>query len=121
MTGFELGKDAVSRAQANARRNALQTRCEFEVADLYDQNAAALEMPSAELLVLDPPRTGGGPNLEHWLRPEVRSVIYVSCNPATFASDAQVLVDAGFVLERVGIYDMFPQTNHVETLGFFQR
>ncbi len=119
--GVELGEDAVAQATANAQRNALSDRCEFVAADLYDPSAASLKVPAAELLLLDPPRSGAGPNLSHWLGPEVRSVIYVSCNPTTFASDAQVLKDAGFALERVGIYDMFPQTSHVETLGLFRR
>jgi len=45
----------------------------------------------------------------------------VSCNPSTFASDAKVLLEHGFALEEVGIYDMFPHTAHVETLGIFRR
>jgi 23S rRNA (uracil1939-C5)-methyltransferase len=48
-------------------------------------------------------------------------VIYVSCNPVTFARDAATLIRWGFTLAEVGIFDMFPHTAHVETLGVFVR
>jgi len=51
----------------------------------------------------------------------VRKVVYVSCNPKTFALDAKILNQNGFALREVGIYDMFPHTAHVETLGVFER
>jgi 23S rRNA (uracil1939-C5)-methyltransferase len=71
---------------------------------------------------LDPPRSGAGPNLESWVSaPELEQIVYVSCNPVTFADDAKRLLDSGFVLREVGIYDMFPNTAHVETIGHFVR
>ena len=70
---------------------------------------------------MDPPRSGAGPHLARWLTPGLERIAYVSCQPATFAADARVLQDAGFNLTEVGIFDMFPQTAHVETLGVFQR
>ena len=73
-------------------------------------------------MLLDPPRSGAGPNLSRWLSgPRLETVVYVSCNPATFATDARTFSEFGFALTRVGIYDMFPQTSHVETLGVFSR
>jgi 23S rRNA (uracil1939-C5)-methyltransferase len=61
-------------------------------------------------------------NLERWVAPSrLEKVVYVSCNPGTFASDAARLIRMGFVLQEVGIFDMFPHTAHVETLGLFER
>jgi 23S rRNA (uracil1939-C5)-methyltransferase len=51
----------------------------------------------------------------------VERIAYVSCHPVSFARDAAVLMKAGFRLARLRIFDMFPHTAHVETLGVFER
>ena len=118
--GLEAGADSVARAEMNARHNGLSDRCEFEVQDLYD--ADCLNLGRADCILLDPPRSGAGPNLSGWLETTgARRVAYVSCSPKSFAADAAVLDQAGFDLVKVGIYDMFPNTVHVETLGIFQK
>lgn len=120
VTGFESGEGAVVRARHNAGLNGLQALTEFAVMDLYDPASAAL--PDLDLLLLDPPRSGAGPNLRAWASGgSVRRVAYVSCNPATFATDAVVLRECGFELAELGVYDMFPHTAHIETLGLFLR
>ncbi|MFK7914059.1 MAG: 23S rRNA (uracil(1939)-C(5))-methyltransferase RlmD [Pseudomonadales bacterium] len=118
--GVEASEAAVDRATSNAQRNGLASRARFQAADLYEAGAPSA-LPQAPLLILDPPRSGAGPNLSSWLHAGVQAVLYVSCNPLTFASDAKILGDAGLRLQSVGIYDMFPQTSHVETLGVFVR
>jgi 23S rRNA (uracil1939-C5)-methyltransferase len=118
--GFESSPAAVERARFNTLVNGLCGRAEFAVADLYDARCPSL--PEAEYLLLDPPRSGAGPNLQRWASsPRLERIAYVSCNPRTFAADAAVLVDQGFNLQEVGIFDMFPHTAHVETLGIFAR
>ncbi len=116
--GFEASAGAIERARENADLNGLDHRCEFDVADLYDSGHA---LPSGtQRLLLDPPRSGAGPHLARWLsETELERVVYVSCNPMTFASDAAVFEKQGFALVDVGVFDMFPQTAHVETLGVF--
>ena len=118
VAGFEYAQESVLRAQHNAARNGLSATTDFQVADLHSAGAA-FEMPPVTAAVLDPPRSGAGPNLADWLVPSLRRIAYVSCNPATFATDAAVLAANGYELREVGIYDMFPHTAHVETLGFF--
>lgn len=125
--GWEASEVGIERARHNAARNELSANTHFEVADLYNlpgdkkQTLPIANVTNLEALVLDPPRSGAGPALSSWLDPGVAEVAYVSCNPVTFASDARVLLDHGFVLDEVGIYDMFPHTAHVETLGIFRR
>ena len=118
--GCELSAEAVDQASRNAQQNGLDQRCRFEVADLYAE-AGALTL-AVDALILDPPRSGAGPNLSSWVAsPQCQQVVYVSCNPKTFAQDAKVLTAAGFRCREVGVYDMFPQTAHVETIGHFVR
>ncbi len=120
VAGLELAADAIDMARHNAALNGLGARTSFAVADLYADGCTLPE--GVDTLVLDPPRSGAGPNLAAWLRAfRGDDVMYVSCNPATFASDAVVLKESGFLLQRVGVYDMFPHTAHVETVGLFVR
>ena len=77
------------------------------------------ELQHPNKLVFDPPRLGIGQKLVEDLR-GVERMVYVSCNPESFSKDAANIIQKGFALERVGIYDMFPQTAHVELMGVFQ-
>jgi 23S rRNA (uracil1939-C5)-methyltransferase len=118
--GYEHAATAVQQAVDNAADNGLSGRAEFAVADLYDSRCASL--PEADVMLLDPPRSGAGINLERWVAsPRLQRIAYVSCSPQSFASDAARLQAAGYVLKEAGIFDMFPHTAHVETLGLFQR
>ena len=121
--GLEASSDAVRQAQVNADLNRVSAG--FEVADLYDEQVAPAvqrHAAGADALVLDPPRSGAGPQFGQWLQVfQGDHVIYVSCHPGTFAQDAAALQNAGFVLREVGVYDMFPHTAHIETLGCFVR
>ncbi|MGN6903092.1 23S rRNA (uracil(1939)-C(5))-methyltransferase RlmD, partial [Neisseria sp. P0015.S010] len=49
-----------------------------------------------------------------------QKIVYVSCNPSTFARDAGVLVDKGYKFKAAGIMNMFAQTSHVESIGVFE-
>ena len=127
--GAEASSEAIAMAQRNARLNRLEQRCRFVVEDLYSASSDSEFMTAlnvnglaAEALLLDPPRSGAGVNLDAWARmPSIQQVVYVSCNPQSFADDALRLQQAGFRLREVGVYDMFPQTAHIETVGHFVR
>lgn len=97
-------------------------------------NVALFEGPVAEVLaamdaaqrldlaVIDPPRSGAGPKvISHLARLGVRRLLYVSCDPATLARDARLLLEAGYQLQQVQPIDMFPQTYHVESMALFAR
>ncbi len=75
--------------------------------------------PGAGLIVLDPPRTGCEPDVIHELvRLNPKQIVYISCNPTTFARDAERLLANGqFRVESVQGLDMFPQTEHVELIS----
>jgi len=78
--------------------------------------------PLVETVVVDPPRTGMSREaLNAVLLPHAPRVVYVSCDVATLARDARRLVDAGYRLERIDAFDLFPNTPHVETVVVFVR
>lgn len=72
------------------------------------------------LAIIDPPRSGGGQStVEQLVRLGIPKLLYVSCDPATLARDARLLVEAGYSLQQVQPIDMFPQTFHIESLALF--
>lgn len=123
VTGYEGDAGAVAMARDNAALNGLSRQARFDFVDLYGVDDVPLvAMDHADVLLLDPPRCGAGVHLDRWLEQFRGSqVVYVSCNPLSFAADAARLIGAGYRLDRVGIFDMFPNTAHVETLGYFCR
>ena len=116
--GFEGNELLVQRARQNAAANDLVAQ--FEVADLFKPNLAAFGR--FDKFLVDPPREGAI-SLVHSLPEDwPRSVVYVSCDPATLARDADVLVhQKGFQLISAGVVNMFPHTAHVESIALFER
>lgn len=116
--GFEGSAPLVERARQNAAANKLVVQ--FEVADLFKPNLDP--WGPFDKFLLDPPREGAI-SLVHSL-PDAwpRRIVYVSCDPATLARDADVLVHAkGFRLSCAGVVNMFPHTAHVESIALFER
>jgi len=71
-------------------------------------------------LLMNPPRTGLGPGVRSGLRTEgLEWLVYVSCDPATFARDAARLAELGLVADEVRVFDLYPQTAHVELMARF--
>ncbi|MGI9526171.1 MAG: 23S rRNA (uracil(1939)-C(5))-methyltransferase RlmD, partial [Weeksellaceae bacterium] len=68
-------------------------------------------------IIFDPPRKGIAENILHKVNEtNINEIVYISCNPSTFARDAKVLSELGYTLTTVQPVDMFPQTFHVENI-----
>ena len=124
MVGVEGSTSLVARALANAESNGLAARCEFHAADLFESTEDSLvALGPLDKLLIDPPREGAiavVKAISAAQRP--RRIVYVSCNPATLARDAAVLVhEKGYVLRGAGVANMFPHTSHVESIALFER
>ena len=90
--------------------------------DLFRRPLSPHDLKGIEAIVVDPPRAGALEQTQQFAGTKSVSVVVgVSCNPTTFARDARVLIDAGFVLERVTPIDQFLWSTHVELVGVFRR
>jgi len=116
--GFEGSSDLVERARQNAALNKLAVQ--FEVMNLSKPNLDPYA-PFDKLLI-DPPREGAVEIVKGLPEGWPRRIVYVSCDPATLARDAGMLVHAkGFRLAAAGVVNMFPHTAHVESVALFER
>lgn len=114
--GIEVSVEAIASAQASAER--LGIDAEFVVADATTWISAAEGHP--DLVVLNPPRRGIGPELASWLETSpVPRVLYSSCNPDSLAADLAAM--PSLVPVRGQLFDMFPQTSHAEVLVMLER
>ncbi len=112
----------VDKGRANARQNGLD-HVEYATADLDSMVLADLLGDRRfDAALLDPPRTGAMAAVQVLASRQVPRLVYVSCNPATLARDAQWLVQSGgYRLARAGVVDMFPHTHHIEAMALFER
>ncbi|MEX0922875.1 MAG: hypothetical protein WDZ84_08870 [Rhodovibrionaceae bacterium] len=116
------GDAAAIAALANAARlPALQGRVESERRDLFRRPYLPEELNAFDTVVFDPPRAGAQAQAEQLAASRVPVVLAVSCNPATFARDARLLVDGGYRLRWVAPVDQFVWSPHLELVALFAR
>jgi 23S rRNA (uracil1939-C5)-methyltransferase len=126
--GIEGSEVLVARARENAAANGLADKTLFEARDLFEITPEDLRAAgAAQRWLIDPPREGAFAiakamadlqGSEGWVAPQ--RIVYVSCNPATLARDAGLLVhQAGYRCSMAGVVNMFPHTAHVESIAVF--
>ncbi len=120
VTGVE-GVDAmVAQARQNAALNGYQN-CQFAQADLHlSWQGASWNQPVYQKVVLDPARAGAAGAVEQLVKLKPAQILYVSCNAATFARDAKVLLANRYRIAKIGLMDMFPYTSHLELMALFE-
>jgi 23S rRNA (uracil1939-C5)-methyltransferase len=119
VSGFEGSAPLVERAKLNAKSNGFERNAQFFCRDLFVPQQAA-SFSSFSKILLDPPRDGAIETVK--VLGEQERIVYVSCNPATLARDASVLVhNKGYRLTAVGVINMFPHTAHVESIALFAK
>lgn len=117
VVGIEYVADAVRDAKCNAQRNGIKN-ADFICGDASDELLKLVQTGfSPDAIIVDPPRKGCPPAVtEAIINSCAKRVIYVSCNPGTLARDCKRLYEGGYELESAQPVDMFPQTQHVETV-----
>jgi len=123
VVGVEGSDALVLRGRESAEANGLAERVEFGVANLFqctEESVAALGR--FDKMLIDPPREGAIELVRALGSNGPRRIVYVSCNPATLARDAAVLVaDGGYRFVSAGAFNMFPHTAHVESIALFEK
>ncbi|MBL4573384.1 MAG: 23S rRNA (uracil(1939)-C(5))-methyltransferase RlmD [Gammaproteobacteria bacterium] len=119
VVGVEGSQEMVVRGSENASLNGL-SNIEFHAADLFkpiaEKDWAATEYSK---IIIDPPRSGAIEIIPEIAKLGAKTIVYVSCNPATLARDTAELINAGYRLRATGVMDMFPHTTHVESMAVF--
>ena len=117
VVGVELNRDAVQDAIGNARHNGVKNARFFAADATRWISEATAAGEKADVIFMDPPREGSTPEfLASVARMAPRRVVYVSCNPVTLARDLATLTKLGYKAEGFTPVDMFPHTEHIETV-----
>jgi len=114
LTAVEGSRAAIDALKSTARVTALHR-------DLFRQPLLTAELAAFDAVVLDPPRAGAREQIAQLAASRVPRIAYVSCNPATFARDARVLVDGGYRLHWILPVGQFRWSTHVELCASFTR
>lgn len=124
VTGVDENRQAIKDAEANLRLNRLpEGQVRFIAGRVEDELARLSIRLKPDTTILDPPRQGCPPRVLSAVFGELRPlrVVYVSCNPDALAKELPVILKAGYRVRRVQAVDMFPHTNHIETVMAFER
>jgi len=117
--GIESASSSIAAAERAATEQGF-TRARFVMGDVRE---ALIQLPRSEsfdLVLLDPPRAGAREVLAEIVARAPQFIAYCSCDPVTLARDLRALCDAGYALEGVTGFDMFPQTHHFESLAWLR-
>jgi len=119
VVGVEGVPELVAKGQQNAQQNGLQNVTFFHENLEEDATKQPWARCGFDKILLDPARAGAAGVMKHILKLSPGRVVYVSCNPATLARDSEVLLDAGYQIQRLAMLDMFPHTGHLESMVLF--
>jgi len=117
--GFEsdqMSIDAIKRAILNTDR-----QITLEKRDLFNFPLTALELNKYNFCTINPPRAGASSQCQELANSDIDKIIYISCNPESFASDAKILTDNSYILVEVTLLDQFYWSPHIELVGFFRK
>jgi 23S rRNA (uracil-5-)-methyltransferase RumA len=120
--GVDIEEKAIINANENAKRNHIQN-VQFYTADVGKfLNEYPQYQGNIDVLMMDPPRAGIAPKtLQKVIQLQAKHIVYISCNPATFARDTDILQTNGYELKQWSLVDQFPHTAHVEVIGLFAK
>ena len=117
----EGSEEMVKRGTENAKSNDL-ANIHFYSQDLTkDFSQYSWANQGFDALLIDPPRSGAEFVMDYVPKFGAKRIVYVSCNPATLARDAGLLVQQGYQLKKAGVMDMFTHTGHVESIALFEK
>ncbi|TDN58549.1 23S rRNA (uracil(1939)-C(5))-methyltransferase RlmD [Scandinavium goeteborgense] len=120
VVGVEGVPALVEKGLQNAEQNNLHNVTFFHENLEEDVTQQAWAQNGFDKILLDPARAGAPGVMQHVVKLAPARVVYVSCNPATLARDSEVLLAAGYQIQRLAMLDMFPHTGHLESMVLFE-
>jgi len=121
VSAFDDDADAIAALKEAADATPGFKPVECETRDLFRRPLVAPELKRFDALVFDPPRQGAQAQARELANSAIPVVVAVSCNPATFARDARLLVEGGYRMAAVTPIDQFRHSAHVEIVARFER
>jgi 23S rRNA (uracil1939-C5)-methyltransferase len=122
VTAVEIAEPAATALASPQKKPALYNLQAVKATTLDFLRAAVIQRDRPELIVLDPPRSGAGPDVCGLLaRIAAPRLVYVSCSPQTLPADLATLTASGYTVSEIHLIDLFPQTTHIETVVMFTR
>ena len=119
--GIESVESSTLAAKLTAHENSIQN-VEFVNGKVEKELPKILKRENIGAIVFDPPRRGIEEiALKSVIKNKIEKIVYISCNPATFARDVKILTENGYVLKKITPVDMFPQTAHIEVVGLLEK
>ena len=119
--GIESVESSTLAAKLTSYENSIQN-VEFVNGKVEKELPKILKREDVGAIVFDPPRRGIEETaLKSVIKNKIEKIVYISCNPATFARDVKILAENGYVLTKVTPVDMFPQTGHIEVVGLLEK
>ena len=116
---FEGDLKMVESISKNAAANNLSHKIKAEIRDLFATPLSKRELKHFDLAIINPPRNGASPQVLEIAKSELKNVIYVSCNPTSFARDAKIMIDSGWQIKKLIALDQFYSTKHLELIAIF--
>ena len=114
---IEIVESAVKDGIQTAKENKIEN-IQFICGDVNKELGKLINSEVVDSIILDPPRKGiDEESLLNISKVGIKEIVYISCNPSTFARDIEILEKEGYKLVRVKPVDMFPQTSHIEVVG----
>lgn len=117
---IEIVKSAVEDGMKTAKENNIEN-IEFIIGDVNKEIEKLMSGgKKVDSIIFDPPRKGiEEKTLKDLTNHKIDEIVYISCNPSTFARDSKILIEEGYKLEKIQPVDMFPQTVQIEVVGKF--
>lgn len=121
VSAYDGSQSAITALANAAKKTSGLKPIDAVVRDLFRDPLSPLELNDHDVVVFDPPRVGAEAQSQRLARSKVKTVVAVSCNPATLARDGRHLVDGGYKIESVTPVDQFVYSAHVEAVAVFRR
>ena len=121
VVGMDLQRSAIRSANRNAEINGIKNSTFTQNSAVEGAKSLLTDGEKFDLALLDPPRQGCADVIPYLPELGIAQIIYISCDPATLCRDLVLLERQGYVVEKMKMVDMFPQTHHLETIVSLRR